>query len=619
MSSTQRVAGYTIYVRDADIESGTWKNIFIYTEDAKTGETRLITSTNGRIDSTGEFSELVLENAAANTFSTAEGKTKYVSESIGEVRFSIRTRRGELINRLGSAELTPEELGLSQLSDYAQAKTGPERTEAELLWQRRILLSITPLIFCLLGASMMLTLRRRGRGFAIVVSLACLVVYYLLTFLGEQLARTGRASVLVAALLPIGASAVAIAGFYATSRLRLAFDPLSRLGEWFARLDLHPRRIQTRNIFVDVTTGLRDLDLAWTLVKYYVLTVVFLAAVFVIFTAFELWRFAGAMEGGTLLLGRYLVYLMPFVYIQIAPSAAMIATLATYVIKSRRNEIVSWTAAGQSVYRLLLPCFVLTILLGAFNWIVQEYLMPSANRVQDAVRTQIRSRGLPQNQSGKLWIARDHRIFSFRFDTAASDNDVQIVSCVTGCAFRDLTIYEFAADNARLQAVYHIPRAVWARDELVSAEGAQRVDLSAGNAESRSLTEDEVGRLPDPFVGIRRKPSLLSARELKGRIAAAASPVERRSLEVALEKKYVTIFLPFIIALFTAPFALSLRGKGKAATVGYAVGLWLLFVGTTNFFEQFGLNGSLPPAFAIWGPMTIFAMIGVYLLARVRS
>jgi lipopolysaccharide export LptBFGC system permease protein LptF len=35
----------------------------------------------------------------------------------------------------------------------------------------------------------------------------------------------------------------------------------------------------------------------------------------------------------------------------------MIAILATYVIKSRRNEIVTWTAAGQSIYRLLFPCF----------------------------------------------------------------------------------------------------------------------------------------------------------------------------------------------------------------------------------------------------------------------
>src|SRR5690606_39042386 len=118
------------------------------------------------------------------------------------------------------------------------------------------------------------------------------------------------------------------------------------------------------NVFVDLTTGLRDFDLIVNILKYYALSLVFLGAIFLIFTAFELWRFAGSMDGGFSLLLQYLGYLIPFVYLQLAPSAAMIAILATYVIKSRQNEIVTWTGAGQSVYRLLLPAFILMLFLG---------------------------------------------------------------------------------------------------------------------------------------------------------------------------------------------------------------------------------------------------------------
>ena len=88
---------------------------------------------------------------------------------------------------------------------------------------------------------------------------------------------------------------------------------------------------------------------------------------------------------------------------------------------------------------------------------------------------------------------------------------------------------------------------------------------------------------------------------------------------VALERKWSTIVLPFVIALFTAPFALSLNRKGKAATVGYAVGLWLVFMAATSIFEQFGQNGTLPAAAAVWGPLTLFAMLGGYLLSKVRT
>ncbi len=92
------------------------------------------------------------------------------------------------------------------------------------------------------------------------------------------------------------------------------------------------------------------------------------------------------------------------------------------------------------------------------------------------------------------------------------------------------------------------------------------------------------------------------------------SEVEQRNYAIALEKKHTTPFLPFIITLFTAPFALSLSRKGKAITVGYAVGVWLSFMGMTNVFEQFGLNGFISPFFAVWSPLFAFAMLGVYLL-----
>ena len=54
-------------------------------------------------------------------------------------------------------------------------------------------------------------------------------------------------------------------------------------------------------------------------------------------------------------------------------------------------------------------------------------------------------------------------------------------------------------------------------------------------------------------------------------------------------------------------------------TIGYAVGLWLLYTGVTNVFEQVGLNGLLSPLLAVWSPLAIFSLIGVYLLSKVRT
>lgn len=628
------IAGYTIYVRDGDIADGKWKNIFVHQEDEKTGTIRLVTSSNGRIDSTGEYSELVLENAVATTFNRSS-QERLVSEHIGDVRFAIQTRRGELIQKLSTAELTPEELGLAELADFAQKKGGREGTEAEILWQRRIVLSLSPLIFALLGTSLILRFNRGGRGFGIAIALGSLVVYFLLTFLGEQLARTERISVVEGGLIPLVVSFLAIAWFNFSPKLAAAGNLSHRIREWASTIDLQSLRPRRANRWVDITTGIRDFDLIGNILKYYVLTVCFLVAMFVIFTAFELWKFAGTMNGGIPLLLRYLFYLLPSVIVQLGPACALVSTLATYVIKSRQNEIVTWTSAGQSVYRLLLPCLLVMIAVGMVNWGIQEWVAPRANQLKDEYRAQIRSRGIQPNRPGKLWVSSERRIYSFDADptqfsergaeipahnTFASDNATRSQpGCPAVCAVRNLTIYEFGSLGQQVQAVYRANSAAWEGNRIRFDGPAEKVTIEEGRVATTTLTGGEVTEAANPFAEVRKKAAHLTTSETRTQLQNTEAEVERRQFGVALEKKYTTFFLPFVIALFTAPFALSLSRKGKVTTVGYAVGLWLLFVGLTSVFEQFGLNGYLSPLIAVWGPLFFFSLLGIFLMSRVRT
>ena len=634
------VAGYTIYVQNGDVETGRWENIFIYSEDRANNAVRLITSRTGRVDSNDEFSELVLENASVTTLPLTPGAGKYVFENIGDVRIAIKTKRGELIRRLTGSQLTPEELGLAELGDYAAApeRTPRERIDAQLLQERRLMLSITPLIFCLLGTAIVLRLNRGGRGFGIALALLVLVVYYLLAFLGEQLARTRYIPVIVAALFPLAGSAAAFAWFSLSPRMNW----LSRLSQGFTdfgtRYRERSRRLRVRDVFVDVTAGLRDFDIVRNLLQNFLLTLAFVVVIFVIFTAFEMWKYAGLAENGVWMLAKYLFYLLPLLYLQIAPSAAMIAILATYIVKSRQNEIVTWTSAGQSVYRLLLPCFLLTLLLGGANWVIQENILPHANQLQDAIRAEIRSTSGAGPQSGLRWLAEADRIYSFR---PASDNDTAQGSAGTGpsggnsaiitasdnetaspASCRDclthLSVYQFGTEG-KLQSVYRADEARWKDGRLTYNGAVERDDIVDGRVVTSTQPSGEVVLAADPFLAPRESPGHLSTSALKKQLNSARSETERRSAAVSVQERYTTLFLPFVIALFTAPFSLSLSRKGKVATVGYAVGLWLLFTGAASVFEQLGLNGGLTPALAIWSPLVIFSLLGIFLLTKVRT
>lgn len=604
------INGYTIYVKDGDFEKGTWKNIFIYNEDPTNKAVRLITSKSGRIDTKEETSELVLENAVVNTFSTEKEAEKFVSENVGQIRLAIKTKRGEIIEKISKSEETPEELGLRELAQLARTKEGKEKTEAQILWQRRIILSITPLIFALLGTALVLRFNRGGRGFGIFLALVSLVIYYLLALLGEQLARTNKISVFTASLIPISISCFFIAWFFLSNRFFLK-KTIGSFGRQFKiSFPTNLKKVSRRNFFIDLTTGILDLDIVLNLLKYFFLTFAFLTAIYMIFTAFELWKFAGEITNGVALLIKYLFFLIPFIYIQLAPSALMIATLATFVIKSRQNEVVTWTAAGQSVYRLLLPCFGLMLFLGVINWGIQEWIAPKTNIIQDELRNQIRGRGVLAKKTGKNWVANDQRIYSFELAESTSPTNQKV---------KNLTIYEFSETDSKLKTIYKTLEASWEKDKIRLSENAEKIAWTDNKTDITQVSNVEITENSNPFKNLNEKPSHLTTRETKEQIKRSESESEQINYEVALEKKKTTPFLPFVIALFTAPFALSLSRKGKVLTIGYAVAIWLLFMGVTGTFEQFGLNGFVAPKIAVWSPIFLFAILGAYLLTKVKT
>lgn len=604
------ISGYTIYVKDGDFEKGTWKNIFIYNEDQPNKSVRLITSKSGRIDTKEETSELVLENAVINTFSNEKNVEKFVSENVGQIRLAIKTKRGELIEKISKSEESPEELGLRELAQLARTKVGKEKTEAQLLWQRRVILSITPLIFAVLGTALVLRFNRGGRGFGIFLALVSLVTYYLLALLGEQLARTNRISVFVASLIPILVSCFVIAWFFLENRFLLQ-KSAGFLGRQFKlNFSVNTKNFSKQHFYFNLTTGILDLDIILNLLKYFFLTFAFLTAIYMIFTAFELWKFAGEINNGVGLLITYLFFLIPFIYIQLAPSALMIATLTTFVIKSRQNEVVTWTAAGQSVYRLLLPCFGLMIFLGVVNWGIQEWITPKTNITQDEIRNQIRGRGVLAKKTGKNWVANDQRIYSFELSEGINPTNQKV---------NNLTIYEFSAGDSKLKTIYKTSEAIWEKDKIKLSDNAEKFTWIENKAEITKVSNVELTENSNPFKTFNEKPNHLNTAEIKKQIINTDSEIEQINYEIALEKKLTTPFLPFVIALFTAPFALSLSRTGKVLTIGYAVAMWLLFIGVTGTFEQLGLNGLVAPEIAIWSPICLFAVFGAYLLTKVKT
>jgi LPS export ABC transporter permease LptF/LPS export ABC transporter permease LptG len=608
------IPGYVIYVRDGDKSQGSWEGVFIYAQQSD-GTNRVVTARSGRIDSSGDKSELVLSDAVAMKIPPSNSAERsYVVERLDQLRLAIDTGRTALVDRLSPKEAKAEELDWTDLKRQAYSDSIGERREAERTLHRRLALSVAPFVFALFGGLLGMRVRRGGRGAGILLSLAVVIVYYLISLLGESLSRANSVSAIVGQWM---ATAVIIAFSLMLSRFkRVPGLTLVRrlLRKKKARGETH-RSVVTEHTLGAGRSGfpsLLDTSLFRTLAISFLLGFLALLSMVVIFTLFELWRFISANHVPATVVAKYLVSLTPLLTVELFPATMLITVLITYALLARRSEAIAWWASGQSVYRLMIPGLLFAIAAGAGTWLVQEHLMPSANMKQEALRARIRG-GQPRaiTGTGRQWLAsiESKRLYSYEFDDQRG-------------ALNEPTIYELDDERVHLLRVTTGRTGTWlGANELIVKE-AETINLQGMIAERQVAAETKLAGVDPPqvFKPTNDKPSQLSVSDLSGYLRAAKMRgVDVSALALALQRKYVNPFSVVVMAFIGMPLALAFGRRGALVAMCVAVGVSIAYWGVGGGFQQLGNHGLLRPEVAAWSPPVLFAAVGAYFLSKVRT
>ena len=374
------------------ISLGTWGRVFIFAQQAD-GKNEVFTARSGRIDSSGDQSELVLTDVLATKFPDGnETDKQYVVERSEQLRISSNTGRSDIVQRLNERDTNADAMDWEDLRERASSGTEAQQREAARILNRRAALASAPFVFSLMAVALGMRVRRGGRSVGVLLTLLVVIVYYLISLLGESLARVGTVSPYVGPWL----ATVFIVG---VSFLLLLFNraQLSFSTAWFKRrgeTDDKSAPSTRRRSAVGAVTMLRfpnlmDATLFRSLGLSFLVCFVALAAIFNIFTLFELWRFIAVTNASMALVARYLFFLLPLIAVELFPATMLISVLVTYALLAKRHEAIAWWASGQSVYRLMLPGIFFALAMAFGSWLVQEHVMPTSNLKQDALRARI--------------------------------------------------------------------------------------------------------------------------------------------------------------------------------------------------------------------------------------
>jgi len=617
---------YVIYVRDGDKQLGTWGRVFISEQGSDSD--KVYTARSGRIDSSGDQSELVLTDVLATEFpnsnATAQpqarttnplgsaGEKTYIVKRLGQLRFSINTGRAELVEKLNQQDVNADAMDWSDLRERVSSGTPPQQKEAIRILSRRAALSMAPFFFALMAAVLGLRIRRGGRSVGILLTLIVVIVYYLLSLLGESLARVGTVSPYVGPWL---------ATFFIFG-LSLLFLFVKRL-PFVSSVSILPRRAKDAGVSSKTRQtkhrgfsafgfpNLMDATLFRSLALSFIVCFIALVAIFNIFTLFELWRFIAVTHAGAGLVARYLLFLLPLITVELFPATMLISVLVTYALLAKRQEAIAWWASGQSVYRLMLPGFCFALAMAFGSWLVQERIMPGANLRQDALRARIRGgEARATTRTGRQWLAstETRRFYSYEFG-----DDGRLI---------EPTVYELDSEGVHLEQVVNGKSGVWSDSTHLKVNEAETLALKGMGVERRIDAETTFTGVESPavFKPTTDRPSQLSARDLRSYLDTAKQRgMDVSTLAVALQRKYAGPFGIIIMALIGMPLAVSFGRKGTVIALCAAVVVGIAYWAVGGGFQQLGNHGLLRPSVAGWSPLVIFAAAGTYFLSRVRT
>ncbi|HKG80788.1 MAG TPA: LptF/LptG family permease, partial [Pyrinomonadaceae bacterium] len=357
--------------------------------------------------------------------------------------------------------------------------------------------------------------------------------------------------------------------------------------------------------------NLMDATLFRSLAVTFVVCFVALAAIFNIFTLFELWRFIAVTHAGAGLVARYLLFLLPLITVELFPATMLISVLVTYALLARRHEAIAWWASGQSVYRLMLPGFFFALAMAFGSWLVQEHVMPGTNLKQDALRARIRGgEARATTRTGRQWLASTEtgRFYSYEFS-----EDGRLI---------EPTVYELDSEAVHLAQVVSGKSGAWTDPTHVKITDAETLSLKGMEVVRRTDAETVFAGVESPavFKPTIDKPSQLSARDLRGYLNAAKQRgMDVSALAVALQRKYAGPFGIIIMAVIGMPLAVSFGRKGTVIALCAAVVVGIAYWAVGGGFQQLGNYGMLRPSVAGWSPLLIFAAAGSYFLSRVRT
>ncbi len=308
------------------------------------------------------------------------------------------------------------------------------------------------------------------------------------------------------------------------------------------------------------------------------------------------------------------------------PMSMLLATLLAYSRLSGDSETVAMRGAGVSVYRLVAPAIVLSLVVTAMTFAFNEVIVPVTNRQATHVFNIALKRDTPQFERENILYQEFGPI-----TTREPDGTLTTRQGLTrqfyarrfdGREMQGIVVLDFSTDG--ISQILLAQSGEWQPDQnmWLFTQGTNYI-VSPDGTYSNILTFSRqalpISRDPLDLAQESRRPEEMNIQELSNfiRIVRNSGDLQQvRRLEVQLHLKYAIPFVCLTFAMVGSP--LGMRPTRTSSSIGLGLSVLIIFAYYVFSFitQALGQTGVLGPAIAAWLPNFVGMGIGGFLIYR---
>ncbi|MCE2414833.1 LptF/LptG family permease [Candidatus Poribacteria bacterium] len=300
---------------------------------------------------------------------------------------------------------------------------------------------------------------------------------------------------------------------------------------------------------------------------------------------------------------KIVLYQAPRRIMEVVPVAAFVAIFFVLGRMVQTSEFTAMKAGGLSVYRLLVPILIVTLVIcGLFALFYNRVAAPAfheAHLLQNNVR--------PRRGRNIVFKGKGDRIF-YSQRIALDARKIQ-----------QLTIYEHDTEG-KLARVTFAESAEWTSTQWHLTDGYIRHFEKGIEVGYEAFDTHAIARHEDPtrFIGSEKDTRAMTIEELRQQIAykQEAGQISRKE-QVKLYHKTAYPFAAVVVVMLGAPIAIRFGRAGFFA--GLVMAFFLSFIYWALSFatlEGLSESGKLHPFLACWGANILYAVVGGVMIWR---